>query len=87
MGSMGTPPIFPPEIFFTKITQNGLKWILNTTFKNVTFCRRDPPPNGTFVTNFFLKGSLIWAAVNPRLMSGGNSQLENLGFITKKTQV
>ena len=33
------PPIFSPENFFTKMTQNDLKWILNTTFKNVTFCR------------------------------------------------
>ena len=34
------PPIFSPEIFFTKMTQNGLKWILNTTLKSVTFGRR-----------------------------------------------
>ena len=26
------------------MTQNGLKWILNTTLKNVTFCWQDPPP-------------------------------------------
>ena len=38
------------------MTQNGLKWILNTTFKNVTFCRWG---NVTFVTIFFfLKASL-----------------------------
>ena len=56
MTKYGTPPIFSPEIFFTKMTQNGLKWILNTTFKNVTFCRRG---NVTFVTIFFfLKASL-----------------------------
>ena len=36
--SIGTPPIFSPEIFFTKMTQNGLKWILNPTLKIVTFC-------------------------------------------------
>ena len=44
MTKYGTPPIFSPENFFTKATQNGLKWTLNTTFENVTFCRRDPPP-------------------------------------------
>ena len=38
----GTPHFFTWN-FFTKMTQNGLKWILNTTFGNVTFCRRDPP--------------------------------------------
>ena len=53
MTKYGTPPIFSPENFFTKMTQNGLKWILNTTFGNVTFCRRDPPPIVTFVTIFF----------------------------------
>ena len=30
----GTPH-FSPKIFFSKMTQNGLEWILNTTF--VTF--------------------------------------------------
>ena len=44
MAKYETPPFFSPEIFFTKMTQNGLKWILNTTLKNVTFCRRDPLP-------------------------------------------
>ena len=60
--SMGPPPVFSPEIFFTKMTQNGLKWILNTTFKNVTFCRWG---NVTFVTIFFLKASLRnqWALI------------------------
>ena len=29
---------------FFKMTQYGLKWILNKTFRNVTFCQRDPPP-------------------------------------------
>ena len=37
------PPIFSPEIFFNKMTQNGLKWILNTTSKSMEFCRSDPP--------------------------------------------
>ena len=44
------------------MTQNGLKWILNTTLKIVTFCWRDlPPPIITFVTIFFflMKASLI----------------------------
>ena len=27
------------------MTQYGLKWILNKTFRNVTFCQRDPPPH------------------------------------------
>ena len=31
------PPFFHPNFFFTKMTQNGLKWILNTTLKIVTF--------------------------------------------------
>ena len=39
------PPIFSPENFFTKLTQNGLKWILNTTLKNVTFCQPNHKPN------------------------------------------
>ena len=33
--SMGPPPFFSPKIFFTKMTQNGLKWILNTTLKSM----------------------------------------------------
>ena len=37
------PPHFSPEIFFNKITQNGLKWILNTTLKSEIFGRGDPP--------------------------------------------
>ena len=37
---MGPPPHFHPKFFLTKLTQNGLKWILNTTLKSVTFCRR-----------------------------------------------
>ena len=56
MAKYWDPPIFSPEFFFTKMTQNGLKWILNTTLKIVTFCRRDPPPSPpivTFVTIFF----------------------------------
>ena len=31
------PPLFSPKLFFTKITQNGLKWILNITLKTVNF--------------------------------------------------
>ena len=34
--SIGVPPFFQPN-FFLKMTQNGLKWILNTTFKNEIF--------------------------------------------------
>ena len=41
-------------LVLTKMTQNGLKWILNTTLKIVTFFRGDPPPPiVTFVTIFF----------------------------------
>ena len=32
--SIGVPPFFTE---FTKMTQNGLKWILNTALVNVTF--------------------------------------------------
>ena len=35
--SIGVPPHFSPKFFFSKMTQNGLKWILNTTLVNVTF--------------------------------------------------
>ena len=45
------PPFFSPEIFFTKMTQNGLKWILNTTLKNVTFCRREINISGQQLIN------------------------------------
>ena len=31
------PPLFFTQNFFTKMTQNGLKWILNITFKTVKF--------------------------------------------------
>ena len=41
MAKYGAPPFFSPENFLAKMTQNGLKWILNTTLKNVTFCRRE----------------------------------------------
>ena len=34
---LGYPPHFSPNFFFPKMTQNGLKWILNTTLVNVTF--------------------------------------------------
>ena len=30
-------PHFSPKFFFAKMTQNGLKWILNTNLVNVTF--------------------------------------------------
>ena len=41
------------------MTQNGLKWILNTTLKSMEFCRSDPPPwYGKFHTffSFFFEG-------------------------------
>ena len=56
-----TRPLFFIIIFLTKMTQNGLKWILNTTLKIVTFCRRDPPPYCNICYNFFfflMKASL-----------------------------
>ena len=62
MAKYGTPPLFSPKIFFTKMTQNGLKWILNTTLKSMEFCRSDPPPgmeNSILFFSFFLKASLI----------------------------
>ena len=31
------PPLFSPKFFFTKMAQNGLKWILNMTLKTVKF--------------------------------------------------
>ena len=31
------PPLFSPKFIFTKTTQNGLKWILNITFKTLCF--------------------------------------------------
>ena len=37
MAKYGTPPFFSPKIFFNKMTQNGLKWILNTTLKSMQF--------------------------------------------------
>ena len=37
------PPLFFTQIFFTKMTQNGLKWILNITFKTVKFFWSDLP--------------------------------------------
>ena len=42
MAKYWDPPHFHPKFFLTKMTQNGLKWILNTTLKNVKFCRREP---------------------------------------------
>ena len=38
MAKYGTPPHFSPKI---QMTQNGLKWILNTTSKSMEFCRSD----------------------------------------------
>ena len=49
--SMG-PPLFSPKICLP-MTQNGLKWILNTTSKSMEFCRSDPPWYGKFHTFFF----------------------------------
>ena len=53
MAKYGTPPLFHLKFFFTKMTQNGLKWILSTTLKSVTFGRRDLPPNGNIWYTFF----------------------------------
>ena len=52
--SMGPPPFFSPKIFFTKMTQNGLKWILNTTLKKYGILSVRPPPlrYGKFHTFF-----------------------------------
>ena len=33
----GYPPNFHPKISVSQMTQNSLKWILNTTFKKMTF--------------------------------------------------
>ena len=38
------------------MTQNGLKWILNTTLKSVKFCWSDPPPGMKNFTLFFNEG-------------------------------
>ena len=53
MAKYGTPPLFSPKIFFTKMTQNGLKWILNTTLKSMKFCRPGPPPRYEKFHTFF----------------------------------
>ena len=47
------PPLFFTQNFFTKMTQNGLKWILNITFKTVKFFWFDPPPTVKNFTDFF----------------------------------
>ena len=49
------------------MTQNGLKWILNTTLKSMKFCRPGPPPRyEKFHTFFFLmKASLTLFPVAP----------------------
>ena len=46
------PPTFFTKIFFTKMSQNGLKRILNTTLKSVKFCHPGPPPGVKNVTLF-----------------------------------
>ena len=51
----GTPHFFTQK-FSPKMTQNGLKYIFNTTFQNVTFWHNRPPPV-TLVT-FFMKAFL-----------------------------
>ena len=40
-------------LVYTKMTQNGLKWILNITFKTVKFFWFDPPPTVKNFTDFF----------------------------------
>ena len=60
MAKYGTPPFFSPKIFFTKMTQNGLKWILNTTLKSMKFCEPDPSPGmKNFIFFFKMKASLM----------------------------
>ena len=51
------------------LTQNGLKWILNTTLENVTFCWRDPPHFLTKMTQNGLKWIL-------------NTTFKNVTFVT-----
>ena len=57
------PPLFSPKFYFTKMTQNGLKWILNITFKTMKFFLVDnlpPPIVKNFMEFFFLmKDSLM----------------------------
>ena len=52
LGLLSEPKIFSPKIVFPKMTQNGLKWILNATLYNVTFWPARPPLV-TFVKFFF----------------------------------
>ena len=63
MTKFGYPPFFSPKLLFTKITQNGPKWILNITFKTVKFFWFNPPsPQRWKISrNFFflMKASLI----------------------------
>ena len=55
MAKYGTPPpLFSPKFFFTKMTQNGLKWILNATLKNVTFFWQGPPSDCNICYIFFI---------------------------------
>ena len=41
-----TPPLFSPKFFFTKMTQNGLKWILNISRGKKTLFFKKCPNNG-----------------------------------------
>ena len=47
------PPPFSPKIFFSKMTQNGMKWILNITLKTVKFFIFDPPPQRGKISRIF----------------------------------
>ena len=58
MAKYWDPPIFSPEIFFTKMTQNSLKWILNTTLKILTFVGRTPQQMLQFFFFFLMKAFL-----------------------------
>ena len=59
------------EFFLSKMTQNGLKWILNTTCKNVTFWCPDPPPPPPNVTKntciFFNKLDHFWGTLAKKI--------------------
>ena len=97
MAKYGTPPFFSPKIFFTKMTQNGLKWILNTTLKSMEFCRSDPPPprDGKIHTFFFfffegfpylnyiclLFQLTFLSSINP---TNGSIGLDNIMFTSQK---
>ena len=69
----GTPPFFT-QIFVSKMTQSGLKWILNTTCKNMTFWRPDPLPQYDICHNFFfLKASLRIGKLQQKMFIYNNS--------------